>query len=630
MGKNSHVWVKDETNGNPFVYYEQVEGEYTDVTYTSVTFTSNSIKYTKDSQYSCLVANALKTTNKINIMDYDCSKKAYALCRMFKDPEKTLSLTPPPPPIFYEKTELPNFNCYLESSETTNNQDIPSNRRKRDFENNDKPKNDTVKENANEKLSLLLDPSKETQRNENLKNAKKKFQSDFGDMDMSISYPYFFELLWYSQLPCTDVKSITSGYKDEKSFIKRCYWEEKEVECHLIFQMKPTDRGMCCSFNVERLEKTLRSGIFSEVVEKLQTQNLNLSFSENSEVNIGRKEDIYYGKPGQGKGLMVFLDNNNDKVSSGTVFDEFTGFATVVDGSEQFPLTFQKSFLIQPGYENSVAISAVDVKADEDIRSIPPNKRMCYFPDEHPLNLYRKYSHSNCMLECSLEYTIGETKKENGTTKECLPWFYPIKEIKNGFCDPWQTKIFLKIMKEIPSGACSHCLPDCDNTMYDASVSTAPIRFCDHTNLGASNLCTMNINSSNMNPSLLSGVIQNEFWKTYNGKMPDFAEPKIDNLPSKRLYVSSEWKKHNLVFKSIVEKNPDYDAFENDIALVNFYFEEPYVQQYKMQHVMKFQDFIAQVGGLFSLAVGMSLVSIFEIVWHLALLPIFKVFLNDK
>ena len=108
--------------------------------------------------------------------------------------------------------------------------------------------------------------------------------------------------------------------------------------------------------------------------------------------------------------------------------------------------------------------------------------------------------------------------------------------------------------------------------------------------------------------------------------MPDFAEPTIDNLPSKRLYVASELKRKHLVFKSMVEKNPDYDAFKKDIALVNFYFEESFVQQYKMQHSMTFQDFIAQVGGLFSLAVGMSLVSLFEIIWHLICLPMIKTF----
>ena len=80
------------------------------------------------------------------------------------------------------------------------------------------------------------------------------------------------------------------------------------------------------------------------------------------------------------------------------------------------------------------------------------------------------------------------------------------------------------------------------------------------------------------------------------------------------------------MFKRALQKQPDYDAFKKDIALVNFYFEQPYVQQYKRQHSLTIQDFIAQVGGLFSLAVGMSIVSVFELIWHFMLHPMIKTF----
>ena len=106
-------------------------------------------------------------------------------------------------------------------------------------------------------------------------------------------------------------------------------------------------------------------------------------------------------------------------------------------------------------------------------------------------------------------------------------------------------------MAEIPSGACSYCLPDCDVTVYDATISTAPIRFCDHTNLGSSKLCTIDTSSNTMNPSLLSGPIQNEFWKNFNGKMPEFLTPTVENLPSKRSHVTSRGKRKTL-FSSLV------------------------------------------------------------------------------
>jgi hypothetical protein len=31
---------------------------------------------------------------------------------------------------------------------------------------------------------------------------------------------------------------------------------------------------------------------------------------------------------------------------------------------------------------------------------------------------------------------------------------------------------------------CSHCLPDCVNTLYSPSITTTPFRPCENTNLG--------------------------------------------------------------------------------------------------------------------------------------------------
>ena len=659
-------WLQQESESDLVTYYERKEGIYNDVIYYSKTFDSTHTSYTKDLSQDCLTAKPSSSVNKFDIVNYDCNKQAIAICQMFEDENVELTTEPPLPPIpiFVQNytTELPNFDCYL--SDTTSSE-VDSKRDKREDSlsggNLSASSNSSNNQTKTEKLALLLDPNKEYERNKNYEEAKAKFKSDFGEMDLSISYPYFFELLWYSQIPCSDVKMLTSGYRDEKSFLKRCYWEEIEVDCNSIFRMRPTDRGMCCTFNAAHLEETLRDGNFSQIVKKLQYQDDQRAYKELVDTNLTSKSKhkSIIGKPGRSKGLMVFLDAHTDKISSGTVFDEFRGFTTVVDGRDQFPMTFQKSFLIQPGYENSISLSAVDVMAEEDLRTIPPEKRRCYFADENPLQLHINYSFSNCLLECSLNYTINAMRYSNNSdggncasnvyasnhttngTKfsnhsddvfcdedadVCVPWFYPVLDIKKGFCDPWQTKEFLRHMAEIPIGKCKYCLPDCNSPIYDASTSTAPIRFCDHTNLGVSNLCTLDSSTSSMNPSLISEPIKNEFWQNMGGELPEFATPTLKNLPSKRLRVRSDVKAQNLVLKSALKKASDYNAFKQDIALVNFYFEQAYVQQYKRQHSLKMADYVAQVGGLFSFAFGMSLISIFEVIWHFFLQPIINMF----
>ena len=60
--------------------------------------------------------------------------------------------------------------------------------------------------------------------------------------------------------------------------------------------------------------------------------------------------------------------------------------------------------LLRPGQHNYVAMTALGVDADDDIRQIAPEKRNCFFPDESPLEMHKSYSQANCILECSIVY----------------------------------------------------------------------------------------------------------------------------------------------------------------------------------------------------------------------------------
>ena len=124
--------------------------------------------------------------------------------------------------------------------------------------------------------------------------------------------------------------------------------------------------------------------IYRRVAKTLQSQDTELAFDNLEDEYITKEQEdaTFMGKPGRGKGLMVFLDAHADRISSGSVFDDFVGFPIVVDGSDHFPMTYQKSFLLQPGYENTVALSATEIVSDPDIRGIPEEKRNCYFSDE--------------------------------------------------------------------------------------------------------------------------------------------------------------------------------------------------------------------------------------------------------
>ena len=82
----------------------------------------------------------------------------------------------------------------------------------------------------------------------------------FKGIDMEKSFPSLFELLWYTQMPCFDVEGITSDKAGERALLKQCRWKNKEVKSSAIFDMFPTDRGMCCTFNLQAAEKIFKDG----------------------------------------------------------------------------------------------------------------------------------------------------------------------------------------------------------------------------------------------------------------------------------------------------------------------------------------------------------------------------------
>ena len=129
-----------------------------------------------------------------------------------------------------------------------------------------------------EKLNKMLDPSRMEELEESKARAMEKYRKEFGTIDMEKSYQKLFEIMWYSQMPCFDVKGVTSKAKDEMSMVKRCLWKGLEISCSAIFDTRPTDRGMCCTFNMEKVHDVFRRSRYRDVVYSMQQKDSNSSF----------------------------------------------------------------------------------------------------------------------------------------------------------------------------------------------------------------------------------------------------------------------------------------------------------------------------------------------------------------
>ena len=301
---------------------------------------------------------------------------------------------------------------------------------------------------------------------------------------------------------------------------------------------------------------------------------------------------------GRAEGLQLVLDAHTDQISSGSIADNFRGFHVVIDGKEKYPFTSRNGILIKTGQTNEVSITATRFEADPRIKSVPTDTRRCFFSDEYSLNLTQNYSQANCFFECKVEY-IRE-KLFNKTGKYCIPWFYPRKNSTlYEICDPWVTWTFqeeLKIVADNVTG-CKECLRDCSSTKYKSSISSAPFRKCDQTNIGVSPLCDLSEEDSNlmmMNPPIWKHEVRGEYEKFNGGDIPDFFENQPGVLSNLRHFAPNQ-EVQNLVLRAHREKQLTYNAFERDITLVNFYFADSKVIQFKTDLRMTPIDFISSV-----------------------------------
>ena len=112
------------------------------------------------------------------------------------------------------------------------------------------------------------------------------FKSNFKQIKKN-NLQQILEVLWYSYLPCVDVKGITSDKNGEKSVLKQCKWKGVEVPCSKIFKKFPTDHGFCCSFNMIAANKIFYEGQYTRVIEKLQ------KFDENNAMDFDGTQSKY-------------------------------------------------------------------------------------------------------------------------------------------------------------------------------------------------------------------------------------------------------------------------------------------------------------------------------------------------
>ena len=208
----------------------------------------------------------------------------------------------------------------------------------------------------------------------------------------------------------------------ESHLLSSCSWDGRPFPCSSLFRQVPTDSGICCAFNGE---SALRQSEYSDLVKEMSG-------------NGGEEEGLRKATLGLEQGLTVRLDQHSGETTFGTVLTDINAFKIWIGSSAEFPVLRRGALMVEPGREHFVELSGVSVAASEDLRGLPVEDRNCMFQDEGELEMYSRYTYTNCVFECKLKLAAKLTG--------CVPWYLPQAQNSTA-CHPWMAEKFYQAMK---------------------------------------------------------------------------------------------------------------------------------------------------------------------------------------
>ena len=127
----------------------------------------------------------------------------------------------------------------------------------------------------------------------------------------------------------------------ENGMLLSCEVAGTKVNCSNLFTRVPTDSGMCCALN---WENALKSSEYTRLVEIMQESK--------SEVKKMQSQG------GEKAGLRLTLDLHSNRVSFGSLNQDYKAFKLFVGQSDEFPVFQQRSVRLEPGREHFLELSA--------------------------------------------------------------------------------------------------------------------------------------------------------------------------------------------------------------------------------------------------------------------------------
>ncbi|XP_055840673.1 pickpocket protein 28-like [Episyrphus balteatus] len=281
------------------------------------------------------------------------------------------------------------------------------------------------------------------------------------------------------------IKAILTAAPTLDDTLASCYWKKYEQYCESIFESIVTNEGICFSFNSLKSEyyrpelyNVRKADFIGTTFDNVEDVNWDL---ENGYHHKADEDAFPYRVLGAGdmQSLVVTLaDRKEDKEQICRNYVQGFKIAIHTPGDDIQLLT---SNYINVPLDQSVSITIKPkIINSDDLRHYLPEKRQCYYQNEPYLRYFKVYTQANC----ELEWLTNATLLECGCVKFSMPRnsSHPVCGSELDYCVDFLTSFSRTLkfgqVKKVKSenvckgdGEClNYCLPTCISIEYKAEI----------------------------------------------------------------------------------------------------------------------------------------------------------------
>ncbi|XP_075163784.1 pickpocket 26 [Haematobia irritans] len=263
---------------------------------------------------------------------------------------------------------------------------------------------------------------------------------------------------------------------------QKCKWRNMATECNELFHTFVTDDGPCYTFNtLSAFDIFRKEGLIKDFIVRMEnptTTDWNVEDGYSANANT---ETYPYRVLGSGAkaGLDLLLsgvEKDFDNLCRGPI----QGFKLVLHTPGEIPQVAKQYFRIPFSQEVLIAIKPKIITTSDGLKHYEPHRRQCYFQKERDLRFFQIYTQSNCEQECLANFTLAKC----GCVKFSMPRNEktPVCGAKNVIC--FNSAEDELALREFDQGIATsgenvrgvttcNCLPSCTSIAYEAEISQA-------------------------------------------------------------------------------------------------------------------------------------------------------------